>query len=100
MHIYILPQCSTTAARLLNPAGTSAQFERSKCAISGGILTELTAEILHTFIQRIEVGARAEKKARHTTQEIRIIYRDIGILDDIPETLDGIELYEQKTIVA
>ena len=63
-------------------------------------ITELTAEILHTFIQRIEIGARAEKKARYTTQEIRIIYRDIGILDDIPETLDGIELYEQKTTVA
>lgn len=38
MHIYILPQCSTTAARLLNSAGMDAQFERSRCAIWGGIL--------------------------------------------------------------
>ena len=31
--------CSTPAARLLlNPAGMDAQFERSRCAISGGIL--------------------------------------------------------------
>jgi len=37
-HIYILPWRSTPAARLLNPAGTSAQFERSRCAILGGIL--------------------------------------------------------------
>ena len=38
-HIYILPQCSTTAARVLNPAGMDAQFERLRCAISCGILT-------------------------------------------------------------
>lgn len=38
-HIYILPQCSTTAARVLNPAGMDAQFERSRCEISRGILT-------------------------------------------------------------
>ena len=37
--IYILPQCSTTAARLLNPAGMDAQFERSRCASWGGILS-------------------------------------------------------------
>ena len=39
MHIYILPQCSTTAASVLNSAGMDAQFERSCCAISRGILT-------------------------------------------------------------
>ena len=38
MHIYILPQCSTTAARVLNLAGMDAQFERLRCAISRGIL--------------------------------------------------------------
>ena len=36
--IYILPQCSMTAARVLNPAGMDAQFERLRCAISHGIL--------------------------------------------------------------
>lgn len=39
-HIYILPQCSTTAARVLNPAGMDAQFERLRCAISRGILSQ------------------------------------------------------------
>lgn len=39
MHIYILPQCSTTAASVLNSAGMDAQFERSCCAISRGILS-------------------------------------------------------------
>ena len=40
MHIYILPQCSTTAASVLNSAGMDAQFERSCCAISRGILSD------------------------------------------------------------
>ena len=40
MHIYILPQCSTTAASVLNSAGMDAQFERSCCAISRGILNQ------------------------------------------------------------
>ena len=42
-HIYILPQCSTTAARVLNPAGMDAQFERLRCAISRGILIRVSA---------------------------------------------------------
>ena len=42
MHIYILPQCSTTAASVLNSAGMDAQFERSCCAISRGILSPMT----------------------------------------------------------
>ena len=37
-HIYILPQCSTTAARVLNSAGMDAHFVRTRCAISHGIL--------------------------------------------------------------
>lgn len=41
IHIYILPPCSTTAARMLNPARMSAQLERLRCAISRGILTLL-----------------------------------------------------------
>ena len=42
-HIYILPQCSTTAARVLNPAGMDAQFERLRCTISRGILIKRAA---------------------------------------------------------
>ena len=44
MHIYILPQCSTTAASVLNSAGMDAQFERSCCAISRGILTRASCK--------------------------------------------------------
>jgi hypothetical protein len=46
-HIYILPQCSTTAARVLNPAGMDAQFERLRCAISRGILNKMTKQLGH-----------------------------------------------------
>ena len=58
-------------------------------------IPELTSEILHTFIQRVEVGERAERYSRTAPQEIRIYYRDIGIVDDIPETMDISELYEE-----
>ena len=49
-HIYILPQCSTTAARVLNPAGMDAQFERLRCAISRGILKDGVIELRMTNI--------------------------------------------------
>ncbi len=48
-------------------------------------INELTSEILHTFIQRVEIGERAKKYSRNAMQEVRIYYRDIGLLDDIPE---------------
>ncbi len=48
-------------------------------------IEELTSEILRTFVQKIEVGERAQKYSRTATQEIRIYYRDIGLLDDAPE---------------
>ena len=58
-------------------------------------ITELTSEILHTFIQRVEVGERAERYSRTAAQEIRIYYRDIGVVDDIPETMDISEIYRE-----
>ena len=50
-------------------------------------IPELTAEILHTFIERIEVGEREERYSRTAPQEIRIVYRDIGLIDELPETM-------------
>ena len=44
-------------------------------------IQQLTPELLRLFIQRIEVGERSEKSSRHASQEIRIVYRDIGALD-------------------
>ncbi|MBQ7492502.1 MAG: DUF4368 domain-containing protein [Clostridia bacterium] len=47
----------------------------------------LTCEILHTFIQRVEVGKRAKRYDRNAPQEIRIYYRDIGLIDELPEMM-------------
>ena len=52
-------------------------------------IPELTAEILPTFIERIEVGEREERYSRTAPQEIRIVYRDIGLIDELPETMQA-----------
>ena len=47
-------------------------------------INEITAEILWSFIERIEICERSEKHRHYTPQEVRIYYRDIGLLDEIP----------------
>lgn len=51
-------------------------------------LSELTPEILHMFIEKIEVGERAEKYSRTAPQDIWIHYRDIGMLNDVKKEFD------------
>ncbi|MEG2751561.1 MAG: DUF4368 domain-containing protein [Anaerorhabdus sp.] len=51
-------------------------------------LAELTAEILHMFIEKIEVGEKAEKYSRTAPQDIWIHYRDIGMLSDVKKEFD------------
>lgn len=46
-------------------------------------IKELTATILHRFIDRIVVGERTEKYSRTALQEIQIHYCYIGLLDDV-----------------
>ncbi len=46
-------------------------------------INELTATILHRFIDKIVVGERAEKYSRTAAQEIQIHYRYIGLLDNV-----------------
>ena len=53
-------------------------------------IDELTPDLLHTFIKRIEVGECAKKYSHSAPQEIVIHYRDIGILDDMPQELEDI----------
>ena len=50
---------------------------------------KLTAEILHIFIKRAEIGERAEKYSRTAPQEIRIFYRDIGLVNELPQSMAG-----------
>ncbi|MBP1578055.1 MAG: DUF4368 domain-containing protein, partial [Oscillospiraceae bacterium] len=49
-------------------------------------ISELTPELLHLFIEKIVVGERAEKYSRTAPQEIRIYYRDVGLMDTPEET--------------
>ena len=44
-------------------------------------ITELTPELLWTFIERIDIGERPDRYNRNGMQEVRIIYRDIGVID-------------------
>ena len=52
-------------------------------------IPELTPEILRLFIQRIEVGERSEKYSRTAEQEIRIVYRDVGVMDSVEQVETG-----------
>ena len=42
---------------------------------------------MRIFIKRVEVGARAEKYSRTAPQEVRIYYRDIGLVDELPQSM-------------
>ena len=44
-------------------------------------IVELTPELLRLFVERIEIGERAKKHSHSAPQDIRIVYRDIGMLD-------------------
>lgn len=44
-------------------------------------IDELNPELLRLFIQRIEIGERAKKHSHSSPQKIRIIYKDIGVID-------------------
>ena len=46
-------------------------------------IRELTPEILRLFISRIEVGEKSVKYSRTAEQAIRIVYRDVGIMDSV-----------------
>jgi hypothetical protein len=49
------------------------------------VIPELTSELLHLFIERIEVGERGERYSRTAEQKIVIRYRDIGVLEAFME---------------
>jgi hypothetical protein len=58
-------------------------------------IPELTPELLRLFISRIEVGERSEKHSRTAEQSIRIVYRDVGVMDSMePAEIDEQEIGE------
>ena len=52
-------------------------------------ITELTPELLWTFIERIDIGERPGRYNRNGMQEVRIIYRDIGVVDSAMSAEDA-----------
>ncbi|WP_312810577.1 recombinase family protein [Sedimentibacter sp.] len=62
-------------------------------------ITELTPEILRHFISRIEVGEKSTKYSRTAEQAIRIVYRDVGIMDSVePVSTEVTENDKQENI--
>ena len=79
------PQVTEQLQQLKDSAGNVSRFLENARRYTE--IQELTYEILHTFIQRVEVGERAKRYDRNAPQEIRIYYRDIGLIDEMPETM-------------
>lgn len=74
-----IPEKETRLEKLRDSAANVDAFiERAKRYTT---IDKLTPELLRLFIQRIEIGERSVKYSRSATQSIRIIYRDIGVMD-------------------
>ena len=52
-------------------------------------ITELTPELPWLFIERIDIGERPGRYNRNGMQEVRIIYRDIGVVDSTMSAEDA-----------
>ena len=74
-----IPQKEQRLAQLqAREANVDAFIEKAKQYTT---IDTLTPELLRLFIQRIEIGERDVKYSRNASQSIRIIYRDIGLVD-------------------
>ena len=63
-------------------------------------IDELTPEILRTFVKRIEVGEREKRYSRSAVREVKIYYRDIGLVDDLPQSMAEEEKLPQTQEIA
>ena len=93
-----LPKVTEQLQKLKDSAGNVNRFLENARKYTE--IPELTCEILHTFIQRVEVGERAKRYDRNAPQEIRIYYRDIGLIDEMPETMTTEKVKPTQTEVA
>jgi len=59
-------------------------------------INELSGELLNLFIEKIEVGERAERYSRTAEQEIVIHYRDIGVVGAFAEEAEKIAEQRQR----
>lgn len=78
-----IPVKETRLQKLMDSASNVDAFiEKAKRYME---IRELTPEILRLFISRIEVGEKDTKYSRTAEQAIRIIYRDVGIMDSVEQ---------------
>ena len=80
-----LPAMESRLQELKDSSSNIAQFIENAKRYSE--IPELTSEILHIFIKRVEVGERTEKYSRTAPQEVHIYYRDIGLVDELPQSM-------------
>jgi len=59
-------------------------------------INELSGELLNVFIEKIEIGERAERYSRTAEQEIIIHYRDIGVVGAFAEEAEKIAKQRQR----
>lgn len=93
-----LPNMEVQLQKLKDSSSNTARFIENAKRYSE--ISELTSEILHIFIKRVEVGERTEKYSRTAPQEIRIYYRDIGLVDELPQSIAEVLTEELPTEVA
>jgi DNA invertase Pin-like site-specific DNA recombinase len=60
-------------------------------------IPELTPELLRLFIERIEVGERSVRYSHSAEQDIRIVYRDVGVMDKVEPIEIGEQEFEELT---
>lgn len=58
-------------------------------------IAELTSELLRLFIERIDIGERSERYSRTAEQDIRIVYRDVGVMDSVEPVESGEQEFDK-----
>lgn len=59
-------------------------------------INELSGELLNLFIEKIEIGERAERYSRTSEQKVIIHYRDIGVIGAFAEEAEKIAEQRQR----
>lgn len=92
-----IPAKEERLQKLMDSASNvNAFIEKAKQYIE---IRELTPEILWLFISRIEVGEKSTRYSRTAEQSIRIVYRDVGIMDSIePNSAEDAEPEKHENI--
>ena len=60
-------------------------------------IPELTPKLLRLFIERIDIGERSERYSRTAEQDIRIVYRDVGVMDSVEPMESGEQDFGELT---